>query len=184
MMFFPITIAVWHGTQYVQYFWLMKSSFACLQWLWRRETWGTHAVSRCPIPPDYLCANNATAAAKRYRSYVCMMIPQESGESLSAAPQGQPIISSNQGWVLERSISPLLSVLLVPLFGCEDQRDTTPVMGGLHLLRVPFICGLTLHLLHRSPSLKGPPKDLSQHTAVMFKGGRVAAGRSFHWWLN
>ncbi len=62
----------------------LKGLSRVLQWLWWRETWGAHAVSRCPIPPDYLCANNATAAAKRY---VCLMTLQESsGCSTRTAP--------------------------------------------------------------------------------------------------
>ena len=66
--------------------------------------------------------------------------------------KGNCIISCNQGLVLERSLSHLLSILLLLLFSCEDQRDTTLVMGGLHLFGVPFILGLLLRLLHLSPS--------------------------------
>lgn len=45
-------------------------------------------------------------------------------------------------------------MLLVLLFGCEDHRGTTLVMGEPCLLHVPFIWGLSLHLLHLSPSVE------------------------------
>lgn len=53
-------------------------------------------------------------------------------------------------------------LLLLPLFGREDQRDTTLLMGGLHLL----------HLLYVGKGRR-PPKDLAHLTR------EVSAGRSF-----
>lgn len=53
------------------------SCFSLLQQLWWGETRGTHAVSRRPFPPDYLRANNATAAAKRYLFWSCIMTRHE-----------------------------------------------------------------------------------------------------------
>lgn len=111
-----------------------------LQQLWWGETWGTHALSRCSFPPDYLRPNNATAAAERYGFQSCTVTPHERRRRMVGGflwvPS--PVISGNQGWVLERNLSHLLSVQLLLLFGGEGQRHSTLMMGGLQLLYVPF----------------------------------------------
>lgn len=60
-----------------------------LQWL-RGKTRGAHAVQRRPVPAHHFRVNNATAAAKRYRSRVSIT----SRPPLSAHPFFPPLSAS------------------------------------------------------------------------------------------
>lgn len=158
-----------------------------LQWLWWRETWGTHAVSRCPIPPDYLCANNATASAKRYSSYVCITTVQESRESLngcSTRTAPLSVVIRAECWKEAFHISYLCSCCR---YVAVRIRETRPWWWeGCTSFACPSsvacCCISSISAFTRKGG--GPPKDLAQHTAVMFNGRSVTAGRSFHWCPN
>lgn len=124
-----------------------RAVFSLLQQLWWGETRGPHAVSRCPFPLDYLRANNATTSAKRYGFYSCIMSWHERVGGVASEwllHKDGPVISGNQGWVLEKNLSHLLSAQLLLLFG-EGQGHSTLLMGGLQLLCVlHFFCLIPL----------------------------------------